>query len=138
MTRNRTTNATKTRPPTKMARVALLTLGAKKATELWRSRQQPPPPSLMQRLAIPARVLLAALGVGGAAYIANKKGLLGRIKQGAGKGSPGVEKAAAFTTSGAGAGADAPPPMQPTEPPGPIVDTHAAPTVTPGSPRSTV
>ena len=118
-----------------MAKFALLALGAKKAADLWQSRGQPSPPSLMQRLAIPARLLLGAVGVGGAAYYANEKGWLSQIKQKAGR-SGASEQAASFTdTSG---GLDTVQPIQPAEPPPAVVDAHPTPTVPPASPGSTL
>ena len=71
MKRNRTITATGKRSAlTAMTgtKLALLSLGAKKAAELWQSRRQPPPPpSLRQRLGGPAKTALAAAGIGGVA-----------------------------------------------------------------------
>jgi hypothetical protein len=75
----------------------------------------------MQRLAIPARVALAAAGVGGAAYFANKSGMLTQIKQKLG--IEGQGETATFTR--AGVEPQTPSAIQPTEPPPPIVDTHS-------------
>ena len=130
MNRSTTEKKNGKRPSTKIARVALLTLGAKKAAELWQSRQQPTPPSLMQRLAIPARVLLGAVGIGGAAYYANKKGMLTQVKQKVMGRSGADEQSAPFT--GSSAGVDVVQPIQPTEPPPVVVDTH--PTTVPPEP----
>ncbi len=63
-------------------RLALLTLGVKKAAELWQSRQQPPPPpSLRERWGGPVKLVLATAGVGGAAYFAAKKGLVTQVRE---------------------------------------------------------
>ncbi len=124
------------RRSTKIARFALLTLGAKKAAELWQSRQQPPPPSTMQRLAIPARVLLGAVGIGGAAYYANKKGMLTQVKQKV-MGRWGTDQESRPFT-GPNAEVDVVEPIQPAEPPPVIVDTHPTATVPPEPPGSTL
>jgi hypothetical protein len=109
-----------TRASTRLARAGLLTLGVKKATELWQARREPPSPSLIQRLAIPARVVLATGGVGAALYVANKRGMLTPIKR---KLRP--ERKADVSLSGTGVEAPvAPAPIQPSDPPPSIVDTH--------------
>lgn len=67
---------------------ALLTLGVKKAAELWQSRQQPPPPpSLRERWGGPATMVLAAAGVGGTAYFAARKGVMTQVRQRLGRSS---------------------------------------------------
>ena len=107
MKRNRTIAPTGKRPAsTAMAstRLALLTLGAKKAAEVWQSRRQPPPPpSLRQRLGGPAKVTLVAAGVGGAAYFATKSGVMTQVKERLGRSNgagPGQETS--FGPPGAG------------------------------------
>jgi hypothetical protein len=104
MKRNRTIAPTGKRPVlTAMAstKLALLTLGAKKAAELWQSRRQPPPPpSLRERLGGPAKVTLAAAGVGGAAYFAARRGVVTQVKEKLGRLSgDGPEKATSFGAS---------------------------------------
>jgi len=135
MKRNSMAKSASTRPSGTMARFALLTLGAKKATELWRSRRQPPPtPSVAQRLAAPARGALVVGAVGGVAYLATKKGMVTQIKQKLGL--EGRDETVAFT--GSGVDTQAPPPIQPTEPSSVIVDTHSTSEVAPEPPSSTV
>jgi hypothetical protein len=82
-------------------KLALLTLGAKKAAELWQSRRQPPPPpSLRQRLGGPAKVALAATGVGGVVYLAVRSGVVTQVKERFGRSSGnGREQATSFGAS---------------------------------------
>jgi hypothetical protein len=69
-------------------KLALLTLGLKKAAELWQARQQPPPPpSLGERFGGPARLILAAAGVGGAAYFAARRGVMTQVGERLGRSS---------------------------------------------------
>ena len=119
-------------------RLALLTLGAKKAAEVWQSRRQPPPPpSLRQRLGGPAKLTLAAAGVGGAAYFATKSGVMTQVKERLGRSngnSP--EQETSFGASGAGMQSD--PVVERTEPPPTIVYTdEPASTLTPDPPPNT-
>ena len=135
MKRNSGSRSVSTRASATMARFAVLTLGVKKATELWRSRRQPPPsPSVAQRLAAPARVALGVGAVGGVAYLATKKGMVTQIKEKLGL--EGRDEAVAF--SGSGAETQAPPPIQPTEASPVIVDTHSTSEVATEPPSSTV
>jgi hypothetical protein len=104
MKRNRTIAPTGKRPALKAmtgTKLALLTLGAKKAAELWQSRRQPPPPpSLRQRLGGPAKLTLAAAGVGGAAYFVARRGLVTQVKEKLGRSSGhGPEQATSFGAS---------------------------------------
>ena len=138
MKRNRTTIAPTGKGPALAAmastRLALLTLGAKKAAEVWQSRRQPPPPpSLRQRLGGPAKVTLAAAGVGGAAYFATKSGVMTQVKERLGRSNGnGPEPATSFGASGAKMESD--PVIERTEPPPTIVNTEPASTLTPDPP----
>jgi hypothetical protein len=141
MKRNRTIAPIGKRPAsTAMAstRLALLTLGAKKAAEVWQSRRQPPPPpSLRQRLGGPAKVTLVAAGVGGAAYFATKSGVMTQLKERLGRSNgAGPEQATSFGPPGAGVESD--PVVERAETPPKIVYTdEPASSLTPEPPPPT-
>jgi hypothetical protein len=101
MKRKRTVAPTRKRPvltAVTSTKLALLTLGVKKAAELWQSRQQPPPPpSLRERWGGPAKMVVAAAGIGGAAYFAAKKGVITQVRERLGRSSGnGSEQPASF------------------------------------------
>jgi hypothetical protein len=141
MKRNRTVAPTRKRPAlTAMTstRLALLTLGAKKAAELWQSRRQPPPPpSLRQRLRGPAKITLAAAGVGGAAYFAARRGVVTQVKERLGRSSGnGSEQTSSFGASGHEINADPVVERGATEPPSTTVNTEPAGSLAPEPPPS--
>jgi hypothetical protein len=118
-------------------KLALLSLGAKKAAELWRSRRQPPPPpSLRQRLGGPAKIALAAAGVGGVGYFAARRGTVTKVKERLSRSSGnGPEQAASFGASGPETEADLT--VERSEPPPRIVNTEPASSLAPDPPPST-
>ena len=135
MKRNRTIATTDKRAASAAmtsTKLALLTMGAKKAAELWQSRRQPPPPpSLWQRLGGPAKVSLAAVGVGGVAYFAARGGLVSQVKGWAGRPfGKGSEQAAREMER------DLVVERTTTEPPPKIVNTEPASSPAPGPPPS--
>ena len=139
MKRNRTAALSGKRPALRAmnsTKLALLTLGTKKAAELWQSRRQPPPPpSLRQRLGGPAKVALAAAAVGGAAYFAVRKGGLTKIKERLGRSSGnGPEPTTSFDASAPEMEADPVVERAATEPPPRVVNTEPAPSLAPDSP----
>ena len=141
MKRNRTTAPIGKRPAlTAMTstKLALLTLGAKKAAELWQSRRQPPPPpSLRQRLGGPAKVILAAAGVGGAAYLAVRSGVVTQVKERFGRSSGnGREQTTSFGASAPQMEADPVVERAATEPPPKVVNTEPASSLAPDPPTS--
>jgi hypothetical protein len=91
MKRKRTVAPARKRPvltAVASTKLALLTLGVKKAAELWQSRRQPPPPpSLRERWGGPAKMVLAAAGVGGTAYFATRKGVMTQVRERLGRSS---------------------------------------------------
>jgi hypothetical protein len=119
-------------------KLALLTLGAKKAAELWQSRRQPPPPpSLRQRLGGPAKVALAAAGVGGAAYFAARSGVVTQVKEKLGRSSGnGPEQVTSFGASAPEMEADPVVERPATEPPPRVVNTEPASSLAPDPPPS--
>jgi hypothetical protein len=142
MKRNRTIAPTGKRPAfaaLSSTKLALLTLGAKKAAELWQSRRQPPPPpSLRQRWGGPAKISLAAAAVGGAAYFAARWGVVGQVKERLGRTSgDGPEQPASFRVSGPETQADLGVERAATEPPPRIVNTEPASSLAPEPPPST-
>jgi hypothetical protein len=119
-------------------KLALLTLGAKKAAELWQSRRQPPPPpSLRQRVGGPAKVILAAAGVGGAAYFAVRRGVVSQIREKLGRSSgDGPEQATSFGASAPQMEADPVVERAATESPPKVVNTEPASSLAPDPPTS--
>ena len=89
-------------------KLALLSLGAKKAAELWQSRRQPPPPpSFKQRFGGLTTIALAAAGVGGATYLVARSGVVTQVKEKLGRSSGnGPEPAAPYRASGSEMSAD--------------------------------
>ena len=119
-------------------KLALLSLGAKKAAELWQSRRQPPPPpSLRERLGGPAKIAFAAAGVGGVAYFAARRGVVTKVKERLARSSGrGPERAASFGASGPEVEANLTVERAGTEPPPRVVNTEPASSLAPDPPPS--
>jgi hypothetical protein len=106
MKRNRTIAATGKRSALTAitsTKLALLSLGAKKAAEIWQSRRQPsPPPSFRQRFGGLTTIALAAAGVGGATYLVARSGVATQVKERLGRSSDGngPEREASYGASG--------------------------------------